>query len=356
MRRSEELAKAGRRFDQPSEALLKPGFRGCSNRIRRFCERSRHSRRPRSGLVVELGETAQTLARRYPANAEAMVRRLGPEGLSAVRVFGDDVAEVLVKEGPESMSVLRKAGARRLVVLHEYGLTQQEEAGRRGRAGGVPGQPREVRRLRRPGHRVRRPRVRQGRHSACLGRRAGRSPRAREFDRQKPWPSYGLNFPVLRWLGMGLAAIVAAGALMIVLGLPVRWLLRPFAMYCGPLDSCSRRVIETSSPRQFRCRLTRSIRSGSLGSSAMSKTKRRASPARCSGSSPHGPEAGRALRSSQCGQDHAARDVLSRGVERPLPRAADGGGRRAKRRVSRGEDRPDRVEASRWPALSPRPS
>ena len=39
-----------------------------------------------------------------------MVRRLGPEGLSAVRVFGDDVAEVLVKEGPESLSVLRKAG------------------------------------------------------------------------------------------------------------------------------------------------------------------------------------------------------------------------------------------------------
>ena len=34
----------------------------------------------------------------------------GLKGLSAVRVFGDDVAEVLVKEGPESLSVLRKAG------------------------------------------------------------------------------------------------------------------------------------------------------------------------------------------------------------------------------------------------------
>ncbi len=39
-----------------------------------------------------------------------MIRRLGPEGMTAVRVFGDDVAEVLVKEGPESLSVLRKAG------------------------------------------------------------------------------------------------------------------------------------------------------------------------------------------------------------------------------------------------------
>ena len=38
------------------------------------------------------------------------MRRLGPEGLTAVRVFGDDVAEVLVKEGPESLGVLRKTG------------------------------------------------------------------------------------------------------------------------------------------------------------------------------------------------------------------------------------------------------
>ena len=57
-----------------------------------------------------MGETAQLLARRYPGEAETMVRRLGTEGLSAVRVFGDDVAEVLVKEGPESLGVLRKTG------------------------------------------------------------------------------------------------------------------------------------------------------------------------------------------------------------------------------------------------------
>ncbi len=61
-------------------------------------------------LVVELGETAQLLARRYPAEAETIVRRLGPEGLTAVRVYGDDVAEVLAKEGTESISVLRKSG------------------------------------------------------------------------------------------------------------------------------------------------------------------------------------------------------------------------------------------------------
>ena len=39
-----------------------------------------------------------------------MVRQLGPEGLTAVRVFGDDVAEVLAKEGSQSLGVLRKTG------------------------------------------------------------------------------------------------------------------------------------------------------------------------------------------------------------------------------------------------------
>ena len=62
-------------------------------------------------LVVELGrDCTATGSSRYPQEAETMVRQLGPEGLTAVRVFGDDVAEVLVKEGPESLGVLRKTG------------------------------------------------------------------------------------------------------------------------------------------------------------------------------------------------------------------------------------------------------
>ena len=61
-------------------------------------------------LVVEMGETAQRLATRYPGQAESMIRGLGTEGLTAVRVFGDDVAEVVVKEGPASLGVLRKTG------------------------------------------------------------------------------------------------------------------------------------------------------------------------------------------------------------------------------------------------------
>ena len=94
----------------PPKRCFRPDFPGSSNKTRKRFAPSRHCKPAEKRLVVELGETAQVLARRYPREAETMVRRLGPEGLTAVRVFGDDVAEVLVKEGPESLGVLRKTG------------------------------------------------------------------------------------------------------------------------------------------------------------------------------------------------------------------------------------------------------
>ena len=57
-----------------------------------------------------MGEVAQGLAKKFPGQTEAMIRKLGTEGMAAVRVYGDDVAEVVVKEGSESLDVLRKAG------------------------------------------------------------------------------------------------------------------------------------------------------------------------------------------------------------------------------------------------------
>lgn len=61
-------------------------------------------------FVVEAAETAGDLCRKYPGQATEMIRKLGPEGLSYARVYGDDVAEVVLKEGPESLGVLRKGG------------------------------------------------------------------------------------------------------------------------------------------------------------------------------------------------------------------------------------------------------
>ena len=38
---------------------------------------------------------------------------------------------------------------------------------------------------------------------------------------------YGLNFAALRYLGMGLAGLAVLGSTLVLLGLPVRWMLRP---------------------------------------------------------------------------------------------------------------------------------
>ena len=106
----DSLARSARAAEAPTEALLRTRFgrlvRADGEMTRAFAALAPAERR----VVVEMGEAAQQLARRYPGQAEKMVRSLGTEGLSAVRVYGDDVAEVVVKEGPEALGVLRKTG------------------------------------------------------------------------------------------------------------------------------------------------------------------------------------------------------------------------------------------------------
>jgi hypothetical protein len=241
VRRSEELAKAGRRFDQPSEALLKARFSRLLKQDPQVLRTFEALAPAEKRLVVELGETAQVLARRYPANAEAMVRRLGPEGLSAVRVFGDDVAEVLVKEGPESLSVLRKAGRGGWSFFTNTVLPNKKKLA----AAGVlavflanpekfvdyAGQATEfaVREFAKAGIQLA--------SAAGLG-----AARGLESSIGETLSAYGLNYPIFRWAGMGVAGIVAASALWILLGLPMRMLLRPFAILFRPIGFLFRRT------------------------------------------------------------------------------------------------------------------
>ena len=157
-------------------------------------------------LVVEIGEAAQTLARRYPGQAETMVRRLGVEGLSAVRAYGDDVAEVIVKEGPDrstsSAAPAAAAGSSSMKKSCPQGQTD-----RRRRLHRVPRQPRAVRRHRRPGHSVRR---------RTVTAPASSSPEPSAEAPLGAWnvpsavlDSIGLNHPVLRWFLMGGTALIA---------------------------------------------------------------------------------------------------------------------------------------------------
>ena len=231
-KRSEDLARIGRRVEQPSEALLQARFsrllRHDPEAVRTFGALAPAEKR----LVVEMGETAQRLARRYPDQAETMIRKLGTEGLSAVRVFGDDVAEILVKEGPESLGVLRKTGRGGWSFFTHQVLPHKKKLAAAGRARGLPGQPREVCRLRGPGDRVRRPRVRPGRHPAGRRRRRRRGQGARIDDRRDPRPARsGLRrAPLPR---DGRAGLVVVLATMVLLGIPVRWVFRPLFGIAG---------------------------------------------------------------------------------------------------------------------------
>jgi hypothetical protein len=229
VRRSDELARAGRRIERPTEALLESRFTRLlgsdPQAVRSFAALKPAEKR----LVVEMGETARQLALRYPTEAETMVRRLGPEGLTAVRVFGDDVAEVVVKEGPESLNVLRKTGKggwsffTRQVLPHKKKLI----------AAGVlaafladpdkfvdyTGQVTEfaAREFARAGITL----------AAAVG---GGVSRGLEASLGEALASHGLDDPVFGYLGMGMAGLIALGALFVIAGLPLRIMLWPFRL------------------------------------------------------------------------------------------------------------------------------
>jgi hypothetical protein len=236
VRRSDELARAGRQIAQPAEVLLHARFSRLLKQdpqaLRVFSSLEPAEKR----LVVELGETAQQLAKRYPRDAEMMVRKLGPEGLTAVRVFGEDVAPVLVKEGPESLSVLRKAGRGGWSFFTRHVLPNKKKLA----AAGVlavflanpekfvdyAGQATEfaVREFAKAGVSL---------ASAVVGGAA----RGLESSIGQALAAYGLDFPLFRSVGMAIAGLIAILSILVLFGMPVRWLFRPFGLLFRALGS-----------------------------------------------------------------------------------------------------------------------
>jgi hypothetical protein len=226
VRQSDELARAARRVDRPAEALLESRFsrlmRQDPQTLRTFSALPAAEKR----LVVELGETAQLLARRYPAEAETMVRRLGPEGLTAVRVYGDDVAEVLAKEGTESLGVLRRTGRAGWTFFTKQVLPHKKKLAAAGILAAFLANPEKfvdyagqatefaVREFAKAGIQL---------ASTVTGGAA----RGLETTIGEALSSYGLNLPLLRYLGMGLAGLVVLLSFLVIVGLPIRWLFRP---------------------------------------------------------------------------------------------------------------------------------
>jgi hypothetical protein len=227
VRRSDELARAGRRVEQPAEALLQARF---SRLLKQDTQTHRvfEALKPaEKRLVVEMGETAQILARRYPHEAETMVRRLGPEGLTAVRVFGDDVAEVLVKEGPESLGVLRKTGRGGWSFFTKQVLPHKKKLAAAGIFAAFMANPERfvdyagratefaVQEFAKAGIGL----------ASAIG---GGAARGLETTLGQTLATYGLDFPAFRYLGIALAGLAVVLSFLVVVGLPIRWMFRPF--------------------------------------------------------------------------------------------------------------------------------
>lgn len=225
-RRSDDLARLARRVDEPAEVALRTRFARLVGRepemARTFASLAPAERR----LVVEMGETAQKLARRYPGQAETIIRRLGTEGLSAVRAYGDDVAEVIIKEGPDSVNVLRKTGRSGWKIYTGTVLRHKKSLAAAGVLALFLADPD---RFVDSAGRVTEYAVQQFARAGVklAGAVGGGATRGLESAIGAALRPYGIDSAAARKVGIGMAALVAILAALVLIGLPIGWIFRP---------------------------------------------------------------------------------------------------------------------------------
>ena len=225
-RRSDDLARLAHRGEQPAEALLETRF---DRLVRHEPEAARVFRSLAPGekrLVVAMGETAQDLAKRFPNQAESMIHALGVEGLSAVRAYGDDVAEVLVKEGPEGIGVLRKSGRPGWKFYTEQVLAHKKKLLAAGVLTLFLANPDKF--VDSAGRATKYAVEQFAKAGVYLAGAAGEGAvSGLESSIGAFLASHGLNSSLTRSFGVAIAAIVALSAVLVLLGLPVRLLFLP---------------------------------------------------------------------------------------------------------------------------------
>ena len=156
-----------------------------------------------------------------------MVRQLGPEGLSAVRVFGDDVAEVVVKEGPESLNVLRKTGKGGWSFFTHQVLPHKKKLAAAGVLAAFMIDPDRF--VNYAGQATQFAAREFARAGVALATAAGTgATQGLESSIGQALAAGGINQPIFRYLAMALASLVAACSLLVIAGVPARMLLRPF--------------------------------------------------------------------------------------------------------------------------------
>ncbi|WP_165226865.1 hypothetical protein [Aquisphaera insulae] len=232
VKRSDDLARAGRKLEQPSEALLEGRFARLLSHDAEAARSFRGLKPAEKRLVVEMGEAAQRLARRYPQEAEAMARQLGPEGLTAVRVFGDDVAEVIAKEGPESLNVLRKTGRGGWEFFTSQVLPHKKKLLAAGVLAAFLADPDKF--VDYAGKATEYAAHEFARAGISLATAVGSGAASGlESSIGAALAARGLNQPAFRYAGMALASVIAIAALFVLVGIPVRIILRPFTIGFG---------------------------------------------------------------------------------------------------------------------------
>ena len=226
-RRYDDLAKLGRAGAAPSEIVLESRFQRLlkpnSDAVRAFAALAPAEKR----MVVEMGEVAQNLARRYPGQAEEMIRKLGTEGMAAVRVYGDDVAEVVAREGSESLNVLRKTGRPGWKFYTEQVLQHKKKLAAAGVLTLFVADPD---RFIDGAGRITEYAVDQfAKAGVSLVSAVGGGVVNGLSHSFGDWlASQGINLDIARYLGMGLAGVTILLATMVLLGLPIRWVFHPF--------------------------------------------------------------------------------------------------------------------------------
>ena len=225
-RRSDDLARAAHRAEQPAEALLDRKFarliRGEPEAARTFRTLAPAEKR----LVVAMGETAQRLARRYPGQAEGLIRKLGVEGMTAVRVYGDDVAEVIAREGPRSVDVLRKTGRGGWTFFTGTVLPHKNKLLAAGVFALFLADPDKF--VDTAGRATRYAAEQFARAGVQLaGFASDGAARGLESALGHALAARGIDSAAARKVGIGLAGLVAVLAGMTLLGLPLRWAFRP---------------------------------------------------------------------------------------------------------------------------------
>lgn len=228
-RQSDDFARTvGRGADEPAETALRTRFSRLvgsdPEMARTFSTLAPAEKR----LVVNMGETAQTLARRYPGEAETMIRRLGVEGMTAVRVYGADVAPVIAREGPETIGILRKTGRGGWAFFNDKVLPNKGKLAAAGVLGLFLANPEQF--VDTAG-RVTEYAVEQFAKAgiALAGAVGGGAAAGLESAIGAKLAEYGIDSELARRGGMIAAGLIAFLAVVVLLGVPIRWMLRPFS-------------------------------------------------------------------------------------------------------------------------------